>query len=42
MMVVKMAAGIVIVIVLATIVFILENRMSKKGRGRRNTRRGRY
>lgn len=42
MMVVKMAAGIVIVIVLATIVFILENRMSKKGRGRRNTRRRRY
>ena len=42
MMVVKMAAGIVIVIVLATIVFILENRMSKKGRGRRNTRRHRY
>ena len=41
-MIIKMAAGIVIVIALATVIFFLENRVSGKRRGRRNRRRRRY
>ena len=41
-MIIKMAAGIVIVIALATVIFFLENRVSRKRRGRRNRRRRRY
>ena len=41
-MIIKMAAGIVIVIALATVIFLLENRVSGKRRGRRNRRRRRY